>query len=221
MPVERIPEKYAPNIFDTGSGNTGDTPWYIQAQINYFWKDSNPDIFHDRTHHDIYIGMTMQEYQANDESRYNAFPAIQGDVENHNCLWDLNRFYTGGNKVEQFREENLVRILGTWGHVVDDAVAGIIEFRPTPQIQGRIIANGWAHCYSLPREWSLDQNRQLCQKLQTRSLHSWHRAARSTFQAMPHFFWLKPDESTAHSPRISSTTATEAPALTYGTYSRE
>ncbi len=25
-------------------------------------------------------------------------------------------------------------------------------------------ANGWAHCYSLPREWSLDQNRQLCQK---------------------------------------------------------
>jgi len=144
VPVERIPEKYAPNIFDTGSGNTGDTPWYIQAQINYLWKDSNPDIFHDRTHHDIYIGMTMQEYQPNNDFRYNAFPAIKGEVENHNCLWDLNRFYTGGNKVEQFREENLVRILGTWGHVVDDAVAGIIEFRPTPQIQGRIIANGLA-----------------------------------------------------------------------------
>lgn len=150
VPVERIPEKYAPNIFDTGSGNTGDTPWYIQAQINYLWKESDPDIFHDRTHHDIYIGMTMQEYQANDESRYNAFPAIQGDVENHNCLWDLNRFYTGGNKVEQFREENLVRILGTWGHVVDDAVAGIIEFRP-PQIQGRIIANGLAAYELSPR----------------------------------------------------------------------
>lgn len=25
-------------------------------------------------------------------------------------------------------------------------------------------ANGWAHCYSLPREWSLDADRQLCQK---------------------------------------------------------
>lgn len=24
--------------------------------------------------------------------------------------------------------------------------------------------NGWAHCYSLPREWSLDENHQLCQK---------------------------------------------------------
>lgn len=144
VPVERLPAKYAPNIFGTASGNTGENPWYIQAQINYRWKDSDPDIFHDRTHHDIYLGMKMQQCQGNDGFVYDAFPAVQGDAEDHNCIWDLNKFYSTGNKVEQFREENLVRILGTWGQVVDDAVAGLIEFRPTPQIQGRIIANGLA-----------------------------------------------------------------------------
>ncbi|MDE6681870.1 MAG: hypothetical protein K2J87_00410, partial [Muribaculaceae bacterium] len=57
----------------------------------------------------------------------------------------------GKNTLEKFENQYDCVVLGTWGHVQDYCVAGIVEFMPTADIQGTIIANGLAACEWAPR----------------------------------------------------------------------
>lgn len=60
-------------------------------------------------------------------------------------MWDLNAYqYTaeGANTVEKFQNQNHCVVLGTWAHVVDYAVAGIVQFNPTADRLGSCIAIG-------------------------------------------------------------------------------
>ena len=151
--IGRMEEKYAPNIIGLGEGGKGSDIWDLTAQVNYNWRESDPEIFHDRRFHDIYLGMTSRDVDGR-----SVFPILgpaDGEIwrEDHNCMWDLNALgYGEGNKVEQFRQQHTLRVLGQWGHVTDDAVAAIVEFRPTSFFHGRIIANGLAAYEICPRE---------------------------------------------------------------------
>lgn len=74
--------------------------------------------------------------------------------EDHNCMWDLNAYAwtaEGKNTLEKFENQFDCTVIGTWGHVQDYCVAGIVEFKPTADIKGRIIANGLAACEWAPR----------------------------------------------------------------------
>ena len=89
--------------------------------------------------------------------------------EDHNCCWDLNAYQftaDGANTVEKFEKETNSRVIGTWGHVQDYAVAGVVEFYAPKQplsvrsrvgsaegdgTQGAVIANGLACCEWAPR----------------------------------------------------------------------
>ena len=136
VPFGRLAEDRGPtdNTFGSGAGAENQDVWGVNANINreYDWRQ-----------HAIYEGLSTAE--AGDHDIY---PLIgSGNKEDHNCMWDLNLF--GYKKEEKnnilwFEEENNAVILGTWQHVVDDAVAGIIEFNPTKSINGRCIAIGVA-----------------------------------------------------------------------------
>ena len=134
VPFGRLDADRAPNLFGAGDGSSNADIWGINANINrkYDWRQ-----------HAIYEGLSTAG--AGDHDIY---PLIgSGNKEDHNCMWDLNRFgYNKGekNNILWFEEENNAVILGTWQHVVDDACAGLIEFNPAGSINGRCIAIGVA-----------------------------------------------------------------------------
>ena len=140
VPFGRLAEDRGPtdNTFGSGAGNNNGDVWGVNAKINNTY---------DRNSHEIYNELSTSEYK-NQKITYDIYPLEGAGIkEDHNCMWDLNKF--GYNKVEKnnilwFEEENNAVILGTWQHVVDDAVAGIIEFNPTETINGRCIAIGVA-----------------------------------------------------------------------------
>ncbi len=69
-------------------------------------------------------------------------------------MWDLNAYqYTaeGKNTTEKFENQFDAVVLGTWGHVQDYCVAGIVEFKPETEGKGTVIANGLAACEWAPR----------------------------------------------------------------------
>ena len=140
VPFGRLNENRAPtdNTFGSGAGAENQDVWGVNAKINNTY---------DRNSHEIYNELSTSEYK-NQNITYGIYPLEGAGIkEDHNCLWDLNRF--GYNKDEKnnilwFEEENNAVILGNWQQVVDDAVAGIIEFNPTETINGRCIAIGVA-----------------------------------------------------------------------------
>lgn len=159
VPIGRVTADFAPNIFGSGEGGKGTDDWQINPHVGWNWHISDPACYFDRSGHDIYDNIPSVKVNGNE---FDTFP-MEGTGngsemwrEDHNCMWDLNNLppYTGGdfNKVVRFQEDCNARVLGTWGHVTDDAVAGIVEFRPTIQYRGRIIANGLATCEWAPRE---------------------------------------------------------------------
>ena len=121
--------------------------------------------FYDRRNHPIY-----KDLRTSDAFEWETYPMEgTGDGtemwrEDHNCMWDLNAYnavYTseGANAVEKFEKDNNALVLGTWGHVQDHAVAGIVEFLPQDAKArgdeaktGRIVANGLAACEWSPRQ---------------------------------------------------------------------
>ena len=134
VPFGRLDANRTPNLFGSGDGSSNADVWGINANINrkYDWRQ-----------HAIYEGLSTTG--AGDHDMY---PLIgSGNKEDHNCMWDLNQFRykkEEKNNILWFEKENNAVILGTWEHVVDDAVAGIIEFNPTETINGRCIAIGVA-----------------------------------------------------------------------------
>ncbi|MDE6410773.1 MAG: DUF4960 domain-containing protein [Muribaculaceae bacterium] len=161
----RIDAAYAPGIFGDGDGGTGTDVWCLNAYLGSmqtYIPDADPTQIYDRTTHPIYEGMELWAAGSEKISDYPhpAYPMLgteDGSAihrEDHNCMWDLNAYTwnaDGKNTLEKFENQYDCVVLGTWGHVQDYCVAGIVEFMPTADIQGTIIANGLAACEWAPR----------------------------------------------------------------------
>lgn len=148
--IGRIDAAFAPGLYGDGDGGTGNDVWTVNAQIGHCNASADPSQFYDHRNHAIYARLEKNYNFACEtfalEGTNNGSPMHRMD---HNCLWDLNAYnniYTaaGRNTVERFEAQNNATVLGTWGQVVDYAVAGIVEFNPTAAYRGRIIANGLA-----------------------------------------------------------------------------
>lgn len=131
VPLGYLDARYAPGIFGSGEGGVGTDIWAINCNIC---------MQYDHRNHEIFRGLTTCS-----QFEWETF-ALEGPGlrEDHNCMWDFNAFqYTaeGDNKVAKFQNQNNCTVLATWGHVVDDAVGGIIDFEPVNG-RGRCVANG-------------------------------------------------------------------------------
>ncbi|MDE7160621.1 MAG: DUF4960 domain-containing protein [Muribaculaceae bacterium] len=158
----RLPENYAPGIFGDGDGGRGTDIWTVNALFGSMqFNAAEPDLtqVYDRRNHPAYAGL---ETIAPEKTGYphESFP-MEGTAdgtaihrEDHNCMWDLNAYsYTteGKNTLEKFESQFDCTVIGTWGHVQDYCVAGLVDFNPTTEIKGRIVANGLAACEWAPR----------------------------------------------------------------------
>ena len=136
--IGRIPETMQPGIFGSGEGGQNNDVWGTQPIIG----NAEGQIY-DHSHHDIYRGMDFKS-GLYERSIY-AFEGagIKGD---HNCMWDLNAFglTPNPNVVKAWEDATNSTVLGTWNHVVDYCCAGIIDFNPTTEFAGRILAVGLA-----------------------------------------------------------------------------
>ncbi len=139
----RVKDKFLPNIFNAADGAEGSDVWSINANM--------VGGKYDMRNHAIFAGLTKNS-DAN-----TTFPLI-GPVYryDHNCIWDMNALTLskpGEDKFEQFQKETNSEILATWGHVVDDAVAGIISFKADDDgnFLGTVICNGFA-AYNMGNE---------------------------------------------------------------------
>lgn len=155
VPLGRVDAKFAPNEYSNGEGGEGFDNWEIMAKIGWYNRDADPSQYYDRSGHAIYEGLRLGSRDGHD-----VFPLLGTDGnggmwrEDHNCMWNLNGLEysaAGANTVEKFEKENNAVVLGTWGHVTDYAVAGIVGFYPTIEYRGRIIANGMAAYELNPR----------------------------------------------------------------------
>lgn len=161
--IGRIDAAFDPNIYSDGEGGKGTDVWTVNAQIGYWFvneKDNaaglDPTQYYDHRDHAIYAGLeTNHDFPMETFAMEGTGNETEMWREDHNCLWDLNAYtYTaeGRNTVEKFENENNAVVIGTWGHVQDHAVAGIVEFKPAAEGQGTVIANGLAACEWAPRE---------------------------------------------------------------------
>lgn len=137
--VGRLTEQFGPHIFSSGTGGQGSDNWTANGNIG-----SGQDKPYDHRGHAIYAGMTT-----NMDFGHESF-GLEGPGfrEDHNCMWDLNSYGlrdlvpTAHDVVDAFQQYTGSTVLGTWGHVTDYCCGGIIEFNPTPDIPGRIMAIG-------------------------------------------------------------------------------
>lgn len=161
----RIDAAYAPGIFGDGDGAPGRDVWCVNAylgSVQTHMENADESQIYDRTSHPIYEG--MESWAAHSEQiadyPHPAFPMLGTGTgepihrEDHNCMWDLNSYEwtaEGKNTLEKLENQYDCVVIGTWGHVQDYCVAGIVEFLPTESIKGTIIANGLAACEWAPR----------------------------------------------------------------------
>lgn len=152
--IGRIDSRFAPGVFSAGDGGEGFDDWEVNAHIGWDWRDSDPAQYFDRTGYKIYDGLTVSQRDGHDVFPLigTADPSTSLWREDHNCLWNLASVGTlSGNRIVAFQNEVNARVLGTWGQTTNDEIAGIVEFRPTIQYRGRIIANGLAAYELAPR----------------------------------------------------------------------
>ena len=135
--IGRIDEKYAPGIYSSGVGGEGGDVWTTNAQIGI----GGPDLY-DHRGHAIFAGMEMGD--PNGYGYENIPLEGPGMREDHNCMWDCNAYGFPGspNVIVNFEDATNSSVLSTWGHVQDYCCAGIVEFLPTEEFDGRIIAIG-------------------------------------------------------------------------------
>ena len=135
--IGRVEERFAPGLFGDGVGDTGIDVWCMNAVIG-----CRQDAAYDHRGHAAFIGL-----EAGDPNNYGfeTYPMEgPGLREDHNCMWDLNAYGFSGtpNVVANWEAETNSTVLATWGHVSDYCCAGIIEFNPTAEFAGNIIACG-------------------------------------------------------------------------------
>ncbi len=168
--IGRIPEAYGPHLFGDGDGGKGTDVWTIQAIIgamneaSFFpgeTREFDATQVYNHTGHAIYADLETvpagYQYAAFVSATYPMEGTNDGTEmwrEDHNCMWDLNSYQyasEGKNTTEKFEKDFNCEVLGTWGHVQDYCVAGIVEFKPEDG-KGTVIANGLAACEWAPRE---------------------------------------------------------------------
>ena len=153
--VGRIAEAYAPGIFGNGEGGQNNDVWGVQPIIG----NAEGQIY-DHSRHDIYRGMNFTS-GLYERSIYTFEGAgVKGD---HNCMWDLNAYGLAPNPnvVKAWEDMTNSTVLGTWNHVVDYCCAGIIDFAPTTDFPGRILAVGLASY-----EWNIGGENQYKDQLE-------------------------------------------------------
>ena len=135
----RLTKTFGPHIFSAGNGGTGTDNWTVNGNIG-----CDQDKPYDHRSNPIYAGMTTN-MDFGHESFGLEGPGLR---EDHNCMWDLNSYGlrdlvpTAHDVVDAFQQYTNSTVLGTWGHVADYCCGGIIEFNPTANIPGRILAIG-------------------------------------------------------------------------------
>ena len=152
----RINAKYGPNIFNSGDGAEGSDVWSMNANLLGGAQDERG--------HAFFRGMKKNS-DAN-----TTFPLV-GPVfrYDHNCIWDLNAIQftkTGANNFEKFQKQTNCEVLGTWGQVVDDAVAGLVIFKADEDnFLGTVVCNGLA-AYNMGNEENTEymENNQILTK---------------------------------------------------------
>lgn len=137
VPLGRIEERLAPGIFADGNGGEGSDIWTINAQIGV-----GGPVVYDHRKHEVFADLSTS-----DQFTHETFPFIgPGQREDHNCMWDCNAYgFTGdANVIFSFETATTSSVLATWGQVVDYCCAGCVEFYPTTEYLGRVIAMGLA-----------------------------------------------------------------------------
>lgn len=138
VPIGRITEELRPGLFGDGTGSEGTDIWTINAIIG----PGQPTTYDHRTH-EVYAGLEV----SNQYDTHESYPFIgPGIREDHNCMWDCNSYGFDGNPnvIFSFETETTSSVLATWGHVVDYCCAGLVEFYPSGDYLGRIMAMGLA-----------------------------------------------------------------------------
>ena len=141
--VGRIAANYAPNIFVSGEGGQNPDVWGIHPVIG-----NEEGKIYDHRDHPIYANMT---YDANTDGGIYPLdgPGIKGD---HNSMWNLYDLglSTEPSVVQNWEETTNSTILGTWNNSAQSSTAGIVDFAPTTNFAGRVLAVGMA-----AYEWDL------------------------------------------------------------------
>lgn len=132
---------YLPGIYGNGGGGNNPDVWGIQPVIGH----SDFGEVYDHTAHAAFAGLSIAPYNYG----HDIIPLIgNGHKNDRNCMWDLNAgeyaLTDAPNKVKDFELKANATVLGTWQHVIDYCCAGLVEFHPTTQFQGTVIANGLA-----------------------------------------------------------------------------
>jgi len=143
VPLGFVTDTMAPTVYGNGDGGSGEDVWTINPYLGWDFREGSDQGFYDRTTHEIYKGLTMEDPNG---YGYNSLPLIgPGQREDHNCLWDCNIYGKGSQPdvIKNFEVTTNSLVLATWGHVRDHCVAGLVEFYSTSQ-HGRCIANGFA-----------------------------------------------------------------------------
>lgn len=138
----RIENKFDVTIFSDGNGGEGSDIWTTNAVIG-----SSCSPAYDHRGHSIFSGLEVMSkgVQYDHESYPLEGPGMR---EDHNCMWNLNAYGLptlapdAKNVVDAFERITNSTVLATWGHVTDYCCAGIVEFNPTDEYKGRIIAIG-------------------------------------------------------------------------------
>lgn len=138
----RIENKFDVTIFSDGNGGEGTDIWTTNAVIG-----SSCSPAYDHRGHSIFSGLEVlpKGVQYDHESYPLEGPGMR---EDHNCMWNLNAYGLptlapdAKNVVDAFERITNSTVLATWGHVTDYCCAGIVEFNPTDEYKGRIIAIG-------------------------------------------------------------------------------
>ena len=138
----RIENKFDVTIFSDGNGGEGTDIWTTNAVIG-----SGCSPAYDHRGHSIFSGLEVMPKGV--QYDHDSYPLEgPGMREDHNCMWDLNAYSLptlapdAKNVVDAFERITNSTVLATWGHVSDYCCAGIIEFNPTDEYKGRIIAIG-------------------------------------------------------------------------------
>ena len=133
--LDRVDQKYAPNVFGSGDGGAGSDEWLVNT--NFAGQDnSSHKIFNALDGASPKFGLL-----------YGGGSAITR--EDHNCMWASQSITTSansGNSVENFEADTNSGALGTWGQVEGAAEFGIVEFYPAGASDGTILCNGLAAC---------------------------------------------------------------------------
>ena len=117
---------FAPTIYGNGSGGNNPDDWGINA------------VTATAKAHAIYEGLDKGQFRGNEY-----FPLIGGGNKwDHNSMWELSRLGYSGQG--DFERRTLSVCLGTWQQNTDLNIPALIEFKPTGEYKGTVLANGIA-----------------------------------------------------------------------------